>query len=349
MSSKIFSWNDLFDFSKALFRTLGLEEEGAKIVSHILLEANFRGIDSHGIARIPIYAKRLNKGLINPHPELKVIKETSATTKIDADNGMGHIAGEKAIHSCIEKAKSVGVGLASVTHSNHFGINAYYAMKASQAGYIGVAMTNTSPLMAPFGGKDRVLGSNPMAIAIPNQEYPDVVLDMATTNVARGKLEQALQKGDNIPEGWAIDKDGKVTVDPEKGLKGALMPVGGPKGYGLSLIVDVFSGVLSGAEFGQNVGSLFGDLEHPQKLGHFFAVVDIEVFMNRYTFLDRMAQLSKNIKGSAKAEGFSEIYLPGEIEANKYKKNVEKGVEINESVINELNELSDKLGMNLKF
>ncbi|MDI3534579.1 MAG: hypothetical protein PWQ82_944 [Thermosediminibacterales bacterium] len=345
MGEKTYIPDKLFEFSTKVFQKLGMTQEDSDTVCRILIKTDLRGISSHGVARIPIYAKRIKLGLINPTPQIKILKENDTSALIDADNGMGHIASEKAINICIEKAKKSGMAAVGVRNSNHFGINAYYSMKAAEEGLIGMTFTNTSPLMAPFGGRERLLGSNPLCIAIPAGEEPDIVLDMATSVVARGKLEVAARKGMNIPEGWAIDSEGRVTVDPQKALEGALLPFGGPKGYGLAVLVDILSGVLTGAKFGPDAGSLFGDLDRPQEIGHFFMAVSVENFMSLETFKHRMDSMIQRIRNSKKAEGVDRIYMPGEIEYLKSKELIEKGITVNEKVIKELNDLAENLGI----
>jgi len=284
-------------------------------------------------------------GLINATPNVKIIKESNTSALIDADNGMGHIASYKAMEMCIDKAKKYGMGSVGVRNSNHFGINAFYSMMALEEGLIGLTFTNTSPLMAPFGGRERLLGSNPLCIAVPAGEEPDVVLDMATSVVARGKIEVAARKGMKIPEGWAIDAEGRVTVDPKQALEGALLPFGGPKGYGLAMVVDILSGVLTGSKFGPETGSLFGDLDRPQEVGHFFMAINIESFMPLETFKKRMDSMIRRIRNSEKAVGFDRIYMPGEIEYEKTLELQKTGIPVNEKVIAELNDLAASLNI----
>ncbi|MDD4146615.1 MAG: Ldh family oxidoreductase [Clostridia bacterium] len=332
-------------FSSRIFQKFGISEADAEVISNVLIETEFRGINSHGIARILIYAQRIEKGLINPRPNFKVLRENATSALLDADNGMGHVISSKAMRLCIEKAKKTGMGTVGVRNSNHFGINAYYSMLASQENLIGMVFTNTSPLMAPFGGREPILGSNPLSIAIPAGVEPDLVVDMATSGAARGKLEVAAREGKKIPEGLAIDAEGRATIDPVEGLKGALLPFAGPKGYGMCLMVDTFAGVLTGSQFGHEVGSLFGNMDRPQNLGHFFLAFDVENFMPIDEFKQRMDQMIQNIRNSKVAAGFNRIYMPGEIEYEKSKKIRAQGITIDETVFRNLNELAQKLGV----
>ncbi len=345
MSDMIFKCDNLISFSQEILKKLGLNENDAKTVSKILIEADLRGISSHGIARLPIYAKRIEYGLINPKPAIKVLKENQTSALLDADNGMGHIASYQAMELCIKKAKISGTASVAVKNSNHFGINAYYTMMATKANLIGMAFTNTSPLMAPFGGRERLLGSNPLSIAIPAGNEPDVVIDMATSVAARGKLEVAERKGESIPKDWAIDEKGEATIDPRKGLAGALLPFGGPKGYGLAIFVDIVSGIITGSNFGPNCGSLFEDLDRPQNIGHFFLAINIENFIEIKEFKKKMDIMIQNIKTSKKAVGFQRIYMPGEIEYDKHIELLKNGIKLSENTIEQLNKLAQNLGV----
>lgn len=345
MSNTTYSAEVLKGFSSKVFQKLGFSEENAGIISDILIAADLRGINSHGVARLPIYAKRIQKNLINTKANIKAIRENATSAILDADNSMGHVVAYQGMKLCIEKAQKVGIGAVGVRSSNHFGINAYYTMMAAQENLIGMTFTNTSPLMAPFGGREALLGSNPLSIAIPAGKEPTMVVDMATSVVARGKLEVAAREGKAIPEGWAIDAEGRATVDPVKGLAGVLLPFGGPKGYGLALLVDILSGVLTGAKYGPEAGSLFGDMDRPQDIGHFFIAISVENFMDINTFKTRMDSMIQSIRESKKAVGFDRIFMPGEIEYEKSKDLSVKGIPVNQAVLEELNTLATALGV----
>ena len=262
------------EFSAMVLSWVGIPEGDAKITAHILAQADLRGIDSHGVARLPIYVKRIRLGLINKEPEIKIVGENAGLAVVDGDNGLGQVVANHAMKLCLRKARENGVSFVAVKNSNHFGIGAYYAMMALEEDMIGIVGTNTSPLMAPFGGKEPLLGTNPIAVAVPTKEEHPVVLDMATSLVPRGKIEIYARKGEKLPLGWAIDADGRPTQEPEEALKGTLLPMGGPKGYGLSMVVDLLAGAVAGAAVGGGVGSLFGNMERPQNVGHFMLAVD---------------------------------------------------------------------------
>ena len=345
MSNVTYKPDELKELCIEIFRKLGLGREEAEIISGVLVEADLRGISSHGIARLPIYAKRIRLGLINPNPQPKVLRENETSALVDADNGMGHIASYRAMQICINKAKKAGMGSIAVRGSNHFGINAYYTMMAAREDLIGMAFTNTSPLMVPFGGSERLLGSNPLSIAIPAGNEPDLVLDMATSVAPRGKLEEAARKGLSIPEGWAVDKDGRVTLDPKEGLSGALLPFGGPKGYGLAILVDIMCGVMTGSDFGPHCGALFDDFDRPQNIGHFFMAINIENYMSIEDFKERMDTMVRTIRESTKAPGVDRIYMPGEIEYEKSIDLRKTGITLAAAVVSELNDLAESLGV----
>jgi LDH2 family malate/lactate/ureidoglycolate dehydrogenase len=335
----------LQELAQKVFVALGIPERDARTTAEILAAADLRGIDSHGIARLEIYAKRLQLGLIKKKPDIKLISERGGALVVDGDNGLGQVVAQQAMESCIQRARENGVATAVVRNSNHFGIGAYYAMMALKEDMIGMAFTNSSPLMAPFGGKEAHLGTNPIAVAIPAGDELPVVLDMATSLVPRGKIEIASRKGEEIPLNWAIDQEGRPTPDPEEALKGTLLPMAGPKGYGLALLVDIFGGVLAGAAFGRTIGSLFGDMDRPQNVGHFFLAMDVNSFQPVEEFKSTMDQLITNIKESPRAEGVEELFLPGEIEFLKVKEREEKGIILNPVVIQSLLKLAKGLGV----
>lgn len=328
---------------------LGVLEEDAFSVARVLVAADLRGIDSHGIARLPIYVKRMQRGLIEVRPQRKVVSDQGSVCVIDAGNGLGAPAAEEAMQLAMRKAGECGIGSAVVRNSNHFGIGAYYAMLPLGKEMIGISATNTSPLMVPFGGSELMLGSNPLAVAIPAGSRSPVVLDMATTAVARGKLELAKRKGEKIPLGWGIDIQGRPTTDPDEALKGGLLPVGGAKGSGLAIMLDILSGVLAGASYSSGVGSLFGDMDRPQNLGNFFLAMDIGFFMERKTFKQKMENYVDLIKSSDPADGFGEVLMPGEIEGRSFLHRQKEGIPLSSDLLQQLKELADSLSLKVDW
>ncbi len=263
-----FSYNHLFTFTEAVFRSIGCPEADATTATEALLAADLRGIDSHGVARLIGYVRLWEAGRINPTPRVGVVYETPSTAVVDGDGGLGLVVAPKAMQVALEKARIAGTGWVSVKNSNHFGIAGYHAMKALAHDMIGIAMTNASPLVAPTHSLDRLLGTNPIAVAIPAGEQPDFVADFATTTAANGKLEILQRKQQPAPAGWIQDAQGQSSTNPNE-LKdgGALLPLGGEtgshKGYCLGSIVDIFSAVLSGANYGPWVPPFVAFLQPP--------------------------------------------------------------------------------------
>lgn len=334
-------------FCVNIFTRAGVPVEYAKIVSDSLIQANLRGVDSHGIVRIPIYLERLEKGLIDPKGKLEIVKEKGNTVLVDGNNNFGSVVGTKALRIALDKAKKTGISCVGVKNSNHFGTAAYYALKAVEEDMILIVMSNASQTMPPTGGKRPFIGTNPIAFGVPSKSEPHFIFDMATSVVARGKIIVASQKGEKLPEGWAIDKDGNPTTDPNEALQGAVLPVGGPKGYGLSLFIDLLSGVLTGAAFGKNIHDMYKNWEQPQNIGHFFIAINIDNFIPIDLFKSRVEMYFKELKAEPKADGVDEIYIPGEIEKRKESQRLKNGIEIPETLLKDLNEIGKKYKVTL--
>src|SRR3982751_3601742 len=253
----MYPYKELFAFTKNVFLAMGCPEEDAQVATTVLLLADLRGVDSHGVARLSGYVRLWEAGRVNATPEIRVIHETPSTAVVDGDSGLGLVIAPFAIKIAMEKARNVGTGWVSVQNSNHFGIAACHAMMALDEDMIGICMTNASPLVAPTFSIERLLGTNPICVAVPAKDQPPFVADMATTTAANGKLEILQRKSGVAPLGWIQDKTGKPSTDPhELKVGGALLPLGGDrehgshKGYALGAIVDIFSAVLSGANYG---------------------------------------------------------------------------------------------------
>lgn len=327
----------------------GLSDENAWIVADSLVQADLRGIDSHGVARLPIYLKRLKTGVVNAKPEIRVIKERPSVVVIDGDNGMGHVVGVRAMDLCVARAKENGLGAAGVRNTNHFGIAAYYAMKALDSDMIGLAMTNAPSSMAPWGGTKPYFGTNPFAVAVPAGEELPVVLDMSTSIVAKGKIILAARKGEKIGLGWAIDSNGDLTTDAKEALLGSVLPLGGAKGYGLALIVDILSSILTGALFGSHVRSLYDEFSEPQGLGNFMMAINVAEFMLVDEFKRRMDEMIKEVKNCSPALNAEQIYLPGEIEFMRKKERTRNGIPLSTEVADDLVNLGRELGISINF
>jgi LDH2 family malate/lactate/ureidoglycolate dehydrogenase len=334
----------------------GVPAEDAATVADVLIAADLRGVESHGVARLEAYyVSRIRAGQLDPKPELKTVRETPTSVLTDAGNGLGHPAGKKTMERVLDKAAQAGAAFGAVRNSNHFGIAGYYAMLALDRDMIGIASTNSVRYGAPTFGRDILLGTNPLAFAIPAKNEPAFVLDFATTTVPKGKLEVYNRKGKQLNPGWAIDANGHETLDPQVALKGALLPLGGfgvdnggHKGYGLGLLVDILCGVLSGGAFGHDLPSP-SDGPLPGKISHFFAAFKIDGFRDPEQFKADMDTELRAFKDSAKAPGHERIYVAGEIEHEKTVYNREHGVPVHVKVWDGLQKLAADLGIPFDF
>ena len=347
MSDHILSCEALQDYCAKLMMTAGVPADEADMVARHLVEAELCGVSSHGVSRTSIYLKRLTTGVVNAKWEHKIEQEYPASIQWDACNSMGMVTGVKAMERCIEKAREAGCCFIAVNHSNHFGMAGYYARMAAEAGMIGVCCTNAPPNIAPWGSYRPYMGTNPIAIAAPRKGDP-VVLDMAPSVVAMGKVILAAKLGQPIPEGWALTADGRPTTDANEGKNGTVLPIGGPKGYGLALFVDILCGLLSGAQFGPYLGNMWNDFVNPQNVGHIFCAIDISKFTDPAIFEERMERMAADIKALPKNPGVEEIFLPGEVERNKKAAAQAGGVKLSDVVYQELLELGKPFGLTLE-
>ena len=305
----------LLTFAQSLLRAVDVPEEDARLTAHVLLEADLRGVESHGMAHlVNFYVRLLQRGRIDPRPNIRVTSESASAATIDGGGGLGFVVGHHAMRRAIEKAQETGVCIVSVGNSTHFGAGAYYAMMALEHDMIGISMTTGGRLMAPPGGRGRAIGLNVFCVAAPTPRSFPYVLDMAASVVAHGKLEIAARRGQPIPEGWAIDGDGRPLTDPTKLFPdGAMLPLGGTpaagayKGFGLALMVDILCGALSG--FGTSA-----EIEQPPAAAHCFGALRIEAFQPLPQYLERMERLIESMKQAPKLEGVDEIRIPGELE-----------------------------------
>lgn len=331
-----------------LLKKVGVPEDEAAIIAQVVVEADLRGIESHGILRLPAYIHRVQAGLMTPHTAIQSVRERGASALLDAQHGFGQVAGVRAMEDAIRRAREHGVGFVGVRNANHFGIAAYYAMMALPERMIGMVFANAAPSMAAFGGIAPVLGSNPICVAIPTGGDVDIVLDMASAVVARGKIRLAAAKGDKIPFGWALDAEGRPTEDPQAALDGTLVPIGGPKGYGLALVVDILAGALTGSDFGTDIASVH-ELHRQTSVGFTVQALDVTAFADWGDFERDMRSLTQRIVGSPRAVGVNRIYLPGEIEWLKKQERLRTGIPVPHSLLNQLAELGEELGVSLDF
>ncbi|MBT33785.1 MAG: malate dehydrogenase [Thalassobius sp.] len=355
----MYDYKKLENFCKNVFMSIGCSEEDASLAAEVLISADLRGVDSHGVARLIGYVRLWEKDRINPKPNIKVIHETPSTAVVDADKALGLVAAPKVMDIAMEKAEKAGTCWISVKNSNHFGIAGYHAMKALSKDMIGMAMTNASPLVSPTFSKERLLGTNPIAVAIPSGNEAPFVADFATTTVANGKLEILQRKNENAPEGWVQDRDGKPTTNASAVKEGgALLPLGGDrvhgshKGYCLGSVVDIFSAVLSGAGYGPWAPPFVSFLPLPEKpvgegLGHFFGVMRIDAFRPADEFKQHMDNWISRFKSAEPIEGEERVLIPGEPETEMEIERKEKGIPLLPPVIKDLKTLADKFGIKI--
>ncbi len=329
-----------------ILEKVGVPPQQAAIIAEATVEGDLRGVESHGILRLPAYVHRVQRGLMNPVTNLVTVRERRAASLVDAQRGFGQVAGVQAMDIAMEKARQYGIGMVAVQNANHFGVAAYYAMRALPHKMIGILASNAAPSMAAWGGAKAVLGTNPICIAIPTGLDVDIVLDMASSQVARGKIRLAATKGEPIPLGWALDARGNPTQDPVEALKGTLLPMGGPKGYGLALVVEVLAGVMSGSDFSVHLASVH-DLDRPTSVGFVVQAIDLTTFIAWEEFVSRMESLVEEIRNSPRAPGVDRIYLPGEIEWRKSQERRRSGVPVAPSVLWELLGLAAEVGVTL--
>ena len=356
----MFSYRQLLTFSEKIFLAIGHTPENAKLASKVLVSADLRGVDSHGVARLSGYVRLWEAKRVNATPHIKVVHETPSTAVVDGDGGLGLIVAPKAMEVAIKKAEQVGTGWVSVKGSNHFGIAGYHSMMALEKDMIGIAMTNASPLVAPTFSARRLLGTNPIAVAIPASKQPPFVADMATTTAANGKLEILQRKNLEAPLGWIQDKEGKPTTDAN-GVKngGALLPLGGDKehgshkGYCLGSVVDIFSAVLSGANYGPWVPPFVSFLAPPadpvgEGIGHFFGAMRIDAFRPAEEFKQHMDNWITTFRNADTVPGQEKVLIPGDPEREMEAERLENGIPLLAPVEKDLQELGQKFGVALK-
>ncbi|MBM7839083.1 LDH2 family malate/lactate/ureidoglycolate dehydrogenase [Alkalihalobacillus xiaoxiensis] len=326
-------------FEKAGFK----ENQAVRLADHLVL-ANLRGIDSHGVSRVKTYTDRIRSGMIAVDDDYRVERDLPSSCVIDGNNQMGILLATDAIQLAVKKAKATGIGIVGIRRSNHCGMLADYVKYAADNDCVALATTNAPPSMAPWGGKAAFFGTNPLAYGIPVADAEPLVFDMATSVVARGKIRLALKNNTSIPFGWAVSKEGKPTDDPTIALDGGtVLPVGGPKGYGLAFFVEVLSALMTGASFGPHLGSLYNQEE--QDVGQFFLVFRADLFVELDDFKQRMAQMATEVKANPHADGVKEIFLPGELEYREQAKREKKGIPLTEAVVRELEEVAAFYGV----
>jgi LDH2 family malate/lactate/ureidoglycolate dehydrogenase len=347
----------LREFSTRVFLHCGLTDADARQATDVLITADTWGIDTHGIARLPSYYEMLKRGRANPRPNVKITRELPATATIDADNGLGLVVGPKANNLAMEKAETTGAGWVAVCNSNHFGIAGYYPYMALSRDLIGWAMTNTTPQVSPLWGAERMLGTNPIAIAFPGKSEPPVIIDMATSSVAYGKIENAIRKDESVEKGLIIDSAGGGTSDPKEMVNGgAILPLGsdyehgGHKGYCLAAMIDILCGALSGANWGPFVPPFPFHLKPPTRLvgkgiGHLFGAFRIDGFTDPDTFKSQIDEWRRTFRATKPAPGTTGPLIPGDPERHAEEIHLKEGVPLLAPVLQELRRISAASGI----
>ena len=344
MSNHSFTPEHLGEFAGSVYRQLGLPPADAALLTDTLVQADLWGHQSHGVMRTFWYAKRLQSGASKTVTETDMIVDGGAIAVMDGRDGVGQVITTRAMDQAIERAKRHGVGVVSVRNSGHFGTAMYYTRRAADAGCIGILTTNASPAMAPWGGREKRIGNNPWSIAAPAGRHPPMVLDIANTVVARGKLYLARKRGEAIPEGWAIDAEGRPTTDPAAGIAGNILPFAGHKGYAIATMMDVLSGILSGSHFGQAVVGPYVP-EGRSGVGHLAVALNIAAFRPLADFAADMEKLVSDLKSVPRAAGVEEVYYPGELEARSEERGREAGIVLPEDTLAELDAGAVALGI----
>jgi LDH2 family malate/lactate/ureidoglycolate dehydrogenase len=354
---KVFPIEVLREFSARIFLHFGVPNADAAQAADVLASADLRGIDSHGVARLTSYFELLNEGLINPTPKIKILRSTASTATIDGDNGLGLVVGPQANKIAMDMAEKAGSGWVSICNTNHYGIAGYYVLQALKRDMIGWAMTNSTKLVTPLWGAERMLGTNPIAIAFPGKDEPPIVIDMATCAAAYGKIEMARRRGQPIPQGWGIDNQGRGTTNPDDIVAGgALLPLGsdrergGHKGYGLAIMVDVLCGALGGANWGPFTPPFALRQEIPARsvgkgIGHFFGAMRIDGFIEADEFKRQIDDFIRTFRATRPAPGTNGPLIPGDPEREAEKVRSKDGVPLIMPVVEELRAISKKIGI----
>lgn len=334
------------NLGRGLLLAHGLPEADAATVARCLVLADLRGVDTHGLQTLPHYLERMRKGLINPKPNLKVERVTPMVGSLDGQDSFGFVVATKAMDEAMDMAREFGVGIVTAHRSSHFGMAANYSLQAMDKGFIGIVFTNASRAMPPWGGREGLFGTSPIAVAAPAGKETPFDLDMSPAVAARGKIRRAARRGQSIPLGYALDAKGRQTTDPNVALDGGtVQPIGGPKGSALAMLMDVMSGVISGAAFGGDVRNHFEDYDAPQDVGHFIMAMKPDLFVSRDEYTRRMDVLAQRVHANATAEGFDEVIMPGERERRLVTKHRRTGITFHAKEMANLQDAAAKAGL----
>ena len=334
----------LTSFAAAVLAAVGVPTADAWLVADSLVTADLWGHQSHGVLRLSWYVDRIRAGVMRAVTTPETLSDTGPLVAIDGHDGVGQVLAAHAAREAAHRARDHGVGVVAVRNSNHFGTAAYFTRMAACDGCVAILATNASPAMAPWGGRARTVGANPWSIAAPAGEHGVMVMDIANTAVARGKVYLARQRGETIPAGWAIDADGAPTTDPAAAIAGVILPMAGHKGYAIALMMDVLSGVLTGSAFGTAVSGPY-QVERPSGCGHLFIALDVAAFGDPDGFARRMEQLVAEVKSVPLAQGFDEVFFPGELEARAARANLDLGLSLPQQTLDDLRQLAASTGV----
>jgi len=326
-------------------RAAGVPEADAGLLAGCLADADLRGAATHGLSRLPVYVRRIRKGLIVPDAPCSMERTRPSCLLVDAGNGLGQVQAVRTLDALEPLAREQGAAVAAIRNSGHFGALSWYCNLAVERGMLLLAMTNCEPSMAPTGGRAPFFGTNPVAAAFPTGKGFTVSIDLATSRVARGNIISARKRGEAIPDDWALDPDGNPTTDPAAAMAGAVLPMAGHKGYALALLVEVLAGVLAGAAVGPEIASMYAGPDRPQGVGHFFVLMDIAAFMPPEAFRDRMDAMVDALKAVPRAPGVEEILVPGERSHRRAQENLRLGTPLDDVVAAELQQLSEEFGL----
>src|SRR5437667_519934 len=333
-------------FIKRALEAAGLRSDDAKVVADLMVEADLRGSDTHGVIRLPLYLRRLKAGGINARPHIRIVEERPATALVDGDNGMGHLVMRFAAMTAIEKAKAAGVAWVGARMSNHAGPAALYAMMPLAHDMIGLYLAvGSNNHLPPWGSTENLLGTNPIAIAVPAEEEPPIVLDMAPTVAAFGKVRLKMQRGEEMPVGWMIGRDGKPLTDPKRAEHGLLLPIGDYKGYGLSLIIGLLAGTLNGAAFGREVIDFVKEQGKATNTGHAVMAISVEAFAPAAAFKRQVDAAIRTMRGAERLPGVERIWLPGEQSHLKRQERAKSGIPMPKPLRDSLDAAARDLGI----
>lgn len=340
-----YSKDQLENVTARLSNAAGVPEHDAAVFAEALVDADLHGVGTHGVSRLNIYLKRIGAGLIVPDAELTVDRQVGSVLSLDAGNGLGQVQARKALDRLLPLATGNGIAAATIRNSQHFGALSWYCNLAAAQKCVLLAMTNCEPAMSPEGGCEAFFGTNPIAASFPTGKGFTVKIDLATSTIARGNIIAAQKKGAPIPLGWALDRNGEPTTSADEALLGTVLTMAGHKGYALALMVELFSSVLSGAAIGNNIGSMYKDMDRRQDVGHFFCLMNIEAFLDYSEYLRRIDETIDAIKACRRRPGTEEILVPGERSARRAALNAEQGIAVAAETLQEIQQWCTKFNI----